>query len=122
MEVSERVGVNRMTVGKWRSRFLRDRLEGLLDEERPGRPPSITLDRVEDVVAQMIDAIHDGAAAAECDVDVTCEKLFSGFRVKASSPSVLAAEAALRACGYEPRHIRTGCSKMAYTDAVRWRM
>ena len=58
---------------------------------------SIDPDRVETVVARMIDAIHDGAAVAECDVDVTSEKLFVGYRQKPSSPAVLAAEAALRA-------------------------
>ncbi|MFI6079389.1 IS630 family transposase [Actinoplanes sp. NPDC051343] len=55
VEVAERVGVNRMTVGKWRSRFLTERLEGLLDEDRPGRPPSIALDRVEDVVVSTLE-------------------------------------------------------------------
>jgi transposase len=55
VEVAERVAVNRMTVGKWRSRFLQHRLEGLLDEERPGRPPSIALDRVEDVVVTTLE-------------------------------------------------------------------
>lgn len=55
LEVAERVAVNRMTVGKWRSRFLRDRLEGLLDEERPGRPPSISLDQVEDVIVATLE-------------------------------------------------------------------
>ncbi len=64
--------------------------------------------RAEDVVASMIDAIQDGAAIAECDVDVTTEKLFTGYRQKPSSPAIVAAEAALRACGYEPRRISTG--------------
>jgi tripeptide aminopeptidase len=64
--------------------------------------------RVEDVVASLVDAIHDGAAHAECDVDVTSERLFAGYRVKPGAPAVQAAEAALRACGYEPRRIVTG--------------
>ena len=64
--------------------------------------------RVEEVVARMVDALHDGAAHAECDVDVVCEKLFTGFRVRPSAPELVAAEAALRACGYEPRRIQTG--------------
>jgi len=69
---------------------------------------SLDGDRVEEVVAAMVDACHDGAAAAECDVDVVVEKLFTGYRVKPSSPALAAAEAALRACGYEPRRIVTG--------------
>jgi tripeptide aminopeptidase len=64
--------------------------------------------RVEEVVAKLVDAIHDGAAHAECDVDVTSERLFAGYRTKPGSPVVQAAEAALRACGYEPRRIVTG--------------
>lgn len=64
--------------------------------------------RVEDVVARMVDALHDGAAHAECDVDVVCEKLFTGFKVRPSAPELVAAEAALRACGYEPKRIQTG--------------
>jgi len=69
---------------------------------------SLDLGRVEDVVARMVDAVHDGAAAAECDVDVVCERLFAGYRQKPSAPAVMAAEAALRACGYEPRRVATG--------------
>jgi tripeptide aminopeptidase len=64
--------------------------------------------RVEDVVARMVDALHDGAAQAECDVDVVTEKLFTGFKVRPSAPELVAAEAALRICGYEPRRIQTG--------------
>jgi tripeptide aminopeptidase len=69
---------------------------------------SLDAARVEDVVARMVDALHDGAAHAECDVDVVCEKLFTGFKVRAGAPELAAAEAALRACGYEPRRIQTG--------------
>jgi tripeptide aminopeptidase len=64
--------------------------------------------RVEEVVAQMIDACQDAANDEECDVDLTCEKLFEGYRVKPSSPALAAAEGALRACGYEPQRITTG--------------
>ena len=69
---------------------------------------SLDGERVEDVVARMVDAVHDGAAHAECDVDVILEKLFTGYRQKPSAPAVLAAEAALRECGYEPTRIATG--------------
>ena len=69
---------------------------------------SLDAERVEEVVAEMIDAIQDGAAAGECDVDVTCEKLFTGYRQKGTAPAVVAAEAALRACGYDPVRIATG--------------
>lgn len=69
---------------------------------------SLDTERAEQVVAAIVDALHDGASHAECDVDVTVEKLFAGFRLKPSEPAVVAAEAALTACGYEPRRIATG--------------
>jgi tripeptide aminopeptidase len=69
---------------------------------------SLDADRVEAVVAEMIDAVQDGAAATECDVDVVCDKRFDGYRQKPSLPAVAAAEAALRGCGYEPKRIVTG--------------
>jgi transposase len=55
-EVAEALGVSRPTVGKWRSRFVESRLEGLVDEPRSGRPPSVTLDQVEDVVVATLEA------------------------------------------------------------------
>ena len=69
---------------------------------------SLDPDRVEEVVAAMIDALHDAAADAECDVDVVSERLFEGYRQKPSAPGIVAAEAALRACGYEPERVVTG--------------
>ena len=69
---------------------------------------SVDADKAEDVLAQMIDALHDGASHGECDVDVITEKQVAGYRQKPSSPAVVAAEAALRAHGYEPKRIATG--------------
>jgi tripeptide aminopeptidase len=69
---------------------------------------SVDPDRAEQVLAGVIDALHDGASHGECDVDVITEKQVIGYRTKSSSPAVAAAEAALRACGYEPRRIATG--------------
>jgi tripeptide aminopeptidase len=69
---------------------------------------SVDPDRAEEVLSGVIDALHDGAAQGECDVDVITEKQVTGYRQRPSAPAVAAAEAALRACGYEPRRIATG--------------
>ena len=55
VEVADRLGVNRMTVGKWRSRFVSDRLDGLHDEPRPGGPRSIGDDDVERVIVKTLE-------------------------------------------------------------------
>lgn len=44
--VAAKLGIHEHTVGKWRRRFLKDRIEGLLDETRPGRPRTIDDDQV----------------------------------------------------------------------------
>ena len=61
--VASELGVHEHTVGKWRRRFLKDRIEGLLDEARPGRPRTIDDDQVAAVIERTLrstpkDATH----------------------------------------------------------------
>jgi transposase len=53
--VAERLGIWPQTVTKWRGRFVRDRLDGLVDEPRPGRPRTITDEQVEQVVTKTLE-------------------------------------------------------------------
>ena len=47
--------LTKQTVGKWRTRFLATRLDGLLDEPRPGAPRTITDAQVERVLTRTLE-------------------------------------------------------------------
>ena len=47
-------------VGKWRSRFLKSRLEGLYDEPRPGTPRKVTDKQIEEIIIQTLESTPRG--------------------------------------------------------------
>ena len=55
--VAKRLQITGATVCKWRERFRVNRLEGLLDEPRPGAPRSITDKKVEAVVTKTLESM-----------------------------------------------------------------
>jgi len=60
-QVARRLGITLPTVGKWRARFLEDRLEGLVDEPRPGAPRTISDAQVEQVITRTLESKPEAA-------------------------------------------------------------
>jgi len=55
IEIAARLGCARQTVSKWRGRFARRGLDGLHDEQRPGKPRSISDEDVERVIVKTLE-------------------------------------------------------------------
>jgi transposase len=55
--IAEKVGVTRLTVSTWRNRFAGRRLDGLVDEPRPGAPRKIGDEKVADVVMATLETM-----------------------------------------------------------------
>jgi len=53
--VAAKLGVSEAMVGKWRRRFVADRLDGLFDEPRPGAPRTISDNDVERVIVKTLE-------------------------------------------------------------------
>jgi transposase len=53
--IAERLGIALSSARKWRSRFVVDRLDGLLDEPRPGRPRTVVDEQVEAVITRTLE-------------------------------------------------------------------
>jgi len=56
-DIALAAGVTRQTVGRWRARFAQKRLQGLLDEPRPGAPRKILDAEVERVVRLTLESM-----------------------------------------------------------------
>ena len=60
-EIAARLACNQNTVGKWRTRFVERRLDGLHDEPRPGKPRTIGDEDVERVIVKTLEETPAGA-------------------------------------------------------------
>ncbi len=76
VEIARRLGVGRPMVTKWRNRFGEYRLDGLLDEPRPGQPRTISDAHVEAVITKTLectpkDATHWSTRSMAREVGLT---------------------------------------------------
>ena len=76
--IAPELRVTKQTVGKWRARFVARRLDGLLDEPRPGVPRTITDAQVERVLTTTLESVPRDAThwstrslAQHCDMSQT---------------------------------------------------
>jgi len=59
--VAHKLRVTPQMVGKWRARFVSERLEGLQDEPRPGAPRQVADAQVEEVIVRTLEHTPRGA-------------------------------------------------------------
>ncbi|CEJ14345.1 Integrase core domain protein [bacterium YEK0313] len=86
-EIGARLGVHEHTVGKWRRRFVNERIEGLTDEYRPGRPRTVSDAQVAEVIERTLnttprDATHwsiRSMAAATGLSHTTIRRIWTAF-------------------------------------------
>jgi transposase len=75
-EIAAELGITRGMAAKWRARFVEHRLDGLSDEPRPGRPRTVTDEKVEEVVVKTLettprDATHWSTRSMAREVGLT---------------------------------------------------
>src|SRR5215211_4057456 len=75
-EIAARLDLAVSSVRKWRKRFVEQRLDGLTDEPRPGRPRRVTDEQVEEVIVRTLesapkDATHWSTRSMAREVGLT---------------------------------------------------
>lgn len=89
--VAEELRVTKQTVGKWRGGFMEKRLDGLLDEPRPGAPRRITDADVERVITMTLektprDATHWSTRSMACAAGMSQTAISRIWRAFALQP------------------------------------
>jgi transposase len=85
--IAAELGVAKHTVGKWRERFARDRLEGLQDRPRSGAPRTVTDEQVAALLTRTLEATPEDAThwstrsmAAACGLSpATVQRVWRAF-------------------------------------------
>ena len=95
-EVAAELGVCGQTVGKWRRRFLDQRLDGLRDEPRPGAPRTVDDARIEAVITATLESVPPDATHWS-----------SRGMARASGLSVSTVQRVWRAFGLQPHRLET---------------
>src|SRR5215207_7911055 len=95
-EIAAKLDIDPATVGKWRRRFLADRLEGLRDEPRSGAPRKVDDARIEAVIVRTLEGLPDGATHWS-----------SRGMAKASGLSTSTVQRIWRAFGLQPHRLET---------------
>ena len=88
--VASELGCSTATVGKWRRRFVENRLDGLLDEKRPGGPRLVADERIEQVIVDTLertprDATHWSRASMAAETGLsksTVGRIWRAFGLK----------------------------------------
>lgn len=94
--IAERMGLDRETVGKWRRRFMAQRLDGLRDEPRSGTPRTIEDARIEAVIVRTLESLPPDATHWS-----------SRSMAKASGVSISSVQRIWRAFGLQPHRLET---------------
>jgi transposase len=89
-QVAAKLGVVPATVGKWRRRFVDKRLDGLLDEPRPGGPRTIGDEQIEAVIVATLertpkDATHWSRTSMAAETGLsksTIGRIWREFRLR----------------------------------------
>ena len=88
--IAAELGIAKHTVGKWRERFARGRLDGLRDEPRSGAPRTVTDERVAELLVRTLEATPEGAThwstrsmAAACGLSpATVQRVWRAFGLR----------------------------------------
>jgi putative transposase len=90
--IAQRFELTQVTVGKWRRRFLKNRIAGLYDEIRPGRPRTIDEERVAALIRKTLNkkpkdgATHWSVRSAAADSGISKSSVHRYFELFSIKP------------------------------------